>query len=138
MDYSPWRCRESDTTERLSLSLHNAIHMSRKMRNEDIRAVGLNWGLFCPSGDIWQPLGTFLVVTTKGRGCYWLLVVETRDAAKQPMLLLLLLSRFSSVRCCATPKTAAYQAPPSLGVSRQEHWSGLPFPSPMHESENSK
>ena len=28
---------------------------------------------------------------------------------------------------------AAYQAPPSLGSSRQEHWSGLPFPSPMHE-----
>ena len=34
-----------------------------------------------------------------------------------------------------TPWTAAHQAPPSLGFSRQEHWSGLPFPSPMHESE---
>ena len=51
------------------------------------------------------------------------------------LLLLLLLSRFSRVRLCATPKTAAHQAPPSLGFSRQEHWSGLPFPSPMHESE---
>ena len=30
------------------------------------------------------------------------------------------------------------QAPPSLGFSRQEHWSGLPFPSPMHESEKWK
>ena len=30
---------------------------------------------------------------------------------------------------------AAHQALPSLGFSRQEHWSGLPFPSPMHESE---
>ena len=49
--------------------------------------------------------------------------------------LLLLLSRFSRVRLCATPQTAAHQAPPSLGFSRQEHWSGLPFPSPMHESE---
>ena len=29
---------------------------------------------------------------------------------------------------------AAHQAPPSLGFSRQEHWSGLPFPSPVHES----
>ena len=29
----------------------------------------------------------------------------------------------------------AYQAPPSLGFSRQEHWSGLPFLSPMRESE---
>ena len=32
----------------------------------------------------------------------------------------------------------AHQAPPSLGFSRQEHWSGLPFPSPVHESEKWK
>ena len=38
-------------------------------------------------------------------------------------VLLLLLSRFSRVRLCASP------------FSRQEHWSGLPFPSPMHDSE---
>ena len=49
--------------------------------------------------------------------------------------LLLLLSRFSRVRLCATPETAAHQAPRSLGFSRQKHWSGLPFPLPMHESE---
>ena len=47
---------------------------------------------------------------------------------------LLLLSCFSCVRLCATPWTAAHQAPPSLGFSKQEHRSGLPFPSPMHES----
>ena len=58
-------------------------------------------------------------------GIYWL-------------LLLLLLSRFSRVRLCVTPQTAARQAPPSLGFSRQEHWSGLPFPSLMHESEKWK
>ena len=50
-------------------------------------------------------------------------------------LLLLLLNPFSRVRLCATPQTAAHQALPSLGFSRQEHWSGLPFPSSMHESE---
>ena len=54
------------------------------------------------------------------------------------VLLLLLLSRFSRVQLCATPQTAAHQAPPSLGFSRQEHWSGVPFPSPMHESEKWK
>ena len=54
------------------------------------------------------------------------------------LLLLPLLSRFSRVRLCATPQTAAHQAPPSLGFSRQEYWSGLPFPSPMHESEKRK
>jgi len=51
---------------------------------------------------------------------------------------LLLLSRFSRVQLCATPYTAAHQAPLSMGFSRQEHWSGLPFPPPMHESEKSK
>ena len=54
------------------------------------------------------------------------------------LLLLLLLSHFSRVQLCATPETAAHQAPPPLGFSRQEHWSGLPFPSPMHESEKWK
>ena len=52
--------------------------------------------------------------------------------------LLLLLSCFSRIRLCATPETAAHQAPPSLGLSKQEHWSGLPFPSPRHESEKGK
>ena len=50
-------------------------------------------------------------------------------------LLLLWLSRFSCVRLFATPETAVHQAPPSIGFSRKEHWSRLPFSSPMHESE---
>ena len=54
------------------------------------------------------------------------------------LLLLLLLSHFSRVRFRATPEMAAHQAPLSLGFSRKEHWSGLPFPSPMHESEKWK
>ena len=37
----------------------------------------------------------------------------------------------SHVRLFATPWTAAYQAPPSMGFSRQEYWSGVPLPSPM-------
>ena len=36
----------------------------------------------------------------------------------------------SSVRLFATPWTVAYQVPPSMGFSRPEYWSGLPFPSP--------
>ena len=35
----------------------------------------------------------------------------------------------SGVRLLATPWTAAYQAPPSMGFSRQEYWSGVPLPS---------
>ena len=36
----------------------------------------------------------------------------------------------SHVRLFVTPWTVAYQASPSMGFSRQEYWSGLPFPSP--------
>ena len=49
--------------------------------------------------------------------------------------LTLLLSRFSHVQLYATPIDGSHQALPSLGFSRQEYQSGLPFPSPMHESE---
>ena len=62
----------------------------------------------------------------------WLVILFSPNKV---YMLLLLLSRFSCVRLCATQWTASHQAPPSLGFSRQEHWSGLPFPSPMHESE---
>ena len=54
---------------------------------------------------------------------------------REVMTNLLLLSCFSRVRLCMTPETAAHQAPPSLGYPRQEHGRGLPFPSPIHESE---
>ena len=37
----------------------------------------------------------------------------------------------SRIRLLATPWTAAYQAPPSMGFSRQEYWSGVPLPSPL-------
>ena len=37
----------------------------------------------------------------------------------------------SGVRLFAIPWTAAYQAPPSMGFSRQEYWSGVPLPSPL-------
>ena len=40
----------------------------------------------------------------------------------------------SRVRLSETPWTAAYQAPPSMGFSRQKHWSGVPLPSPFRDS----
>ena len=42
----------------------------------------------------------------------------------------------SRVRPSATPWTAAFQAPPSMGFSRQEYWSGVPLPSPFTHLEN--
>ena len=40
----------------------------------------------------------------------------------------------SHVRLLAIPWTAAYQAPPSMGFSRQEYWSGVPLPSPLNNT----
>ena len=45
---------------------------------------------------------------------------------------------FSRVQLFATPWTAAYQAPPSVGFSRQEYWSGVPSPSPKFKWDKSK
>ena len=48
------------------------------------------------------------------------------------VLTLVKVKSLSQVRLFSTPWTVAYQAPPSTGFSRQECWSGLPFPSPGH------
>ena len=55
-----------------------------------------------------------------GVGCHFLLqCTKVKNKVKS----------FSCVRLFATPWTAAYQAPPSMGFSRQEYWSGVPSPS---------
>ena len=66
----------------------------------------------CP----WDPSGK-----NTGVGCHFLF--QSMHAC--------MLSHFSHVRLCATLWTAAHQAPLSTGLSRQEYWSGLPFPSPI-------
>ena len=58
--------------------------------------------------------------------------LESYNVCVNPILLLLLL--LSRVRLCATPYTAAHQAPPSLGFSRQEQWSGVPLPSQRYNT----
>ena len=81
-----------------------------------------------------------VILGLPGQSCLnrplWALNISSfKDSIILLLLLLLPLSHFSRVRLCVTPQTAAHQATPSLEFSRQEHWSGLPFPSPMHESE---
>ena len=71
-----------------------------------------------------------MVVRATERWCFLSCPVSLRVVLYALLLLLLLLSRFSLVRLCATAWTAANQAPLSTGFSRQEYWSGLLFPSP--------
>ena len=107
----------------------------------------------CPSADEWIRKLWYIYTTEyysaikkntfKSILMRWMqleLIIQSEVSQKEKhqysmLLLLLLLSCFSRVQLCVTPETAAHQAPPSLGFSRQEHWSVLPFPSPLHESE---
>ena len=57
-----------------------------------------------------------------GVGCHFLLQLWKWKVKAKPL---------SSVQLTATPGTAAYQAPPSMGFARQEYWSGVPLPSPL-------
>ena len=52
------------------------------------------------------------------------------NLSKSDMRVRVRMKSLSRVRLFATPWTVDHQAPPSMGVSRQEYWSGLPFPSP--------
>ena len=56
---------------------------------------------------------------------------KTKNLSEEVISEMLLLSRFSCARLCVTSWSAAYQAPPSMGLSRQEYWSGVPLPSPI-------
>ena len=60
------------------------------------------------------------VITTSKEDDYIYLMILVKVKVKS----------ISRVRLSATPWTAAYQAPQSMAFSRQEYWSGLPFPSP--------
>ena len=64
--------------------------------------------------------------TDKATETWRVLVIELDPNPGYPVPLLLL-SRFSRVRLFTTPWTAAHQAPPSMGFSRQEYWSGVPL-----------
>ena len=74
----------------------------------------------------WIQSGKFFVLIKCWRSL-WLDIWHLEFVLILSLLVTLLLSHFSCVRLCATP---------SLGFSRQEHWSGLPFPSPVHKSES--
>ena len=100
--------------------------MAQKI-GQDAQQFQINFPISCKS--VRTSLWGFLLEPEE----YFILKAKVLNKTlKYPIskLLPLLPSRFSRVRLCATPWTAAYQASPSVGFSRQEHWSGLPFPSP--------
>ena len=75
--------------------------------------------------DWFELCAQFVLCLESSTMCQWVYKTFAAAAAKS----------LQSCRTLCDPYTAAHQAPLSLGFSRQEHWSGLPFPSPMQESE---
>ena len=82
----------------------------------------------------WQPNRLLCPWDSPGKntgvGCYFLLqCMKVKSESEVAQLCL-------TLRLLATPWTAAYQAPSSMGFSRQKYWTEVPFPSPIHESES--
>ena len=71
------------------------------------------------------PPGSPIPGTLQARTLEWV-AISFSNASKRKVKV----KSFSHVRPSATPWTAAFQAPPSMGFSRQEYWSGVPLPSP--------
>ena len=110
---SPWGREESDTTKRLHF----------------------HFPLSCIGEGNGNPLQCSCLENPRDGGAWWAAiygVTQSRtwlkrlssSSSSEPVKLL------SHVRLFATPWTVAYQAPPSMEFSRQEYWSGLPFPLP--------
>ena len=77
-----------------------------------------------------NPLQCSCLENPRDRGAWWAAVYGVTQSRTRRKQLSSSMKSFSHVRLVATPWTVAYQVPPSMGFSRQECWSGLPFPSP--------
>ena len=80
-----------------------------------------------------SPLGSSVPGILQARTLEWI-AISFSDAWKWKVKV----KSLSHAWLLETPWTAAYQAPPSMGFSRQEYWSGLPLPSPNLELHNRK
>ena len=86
----------------------------------------------CPT--LWDPIdgsppGSLVPGILQARALEWV-AISLSNAWKWKVKV----KALSRVRLLVTPWNAAYQAPPSMGFSRQEYWSGVPLPSPVREA----
>ena len=83
--------------------------------------------------DLQSPFLKDLFLNLSSLNAYEFLLVKYVDIWQKPTQHCKAVSEVKSlirVQLFATPWTVVYQAPPSMGFSRKEYWSGLPFPSP--------
>ena len=116
---SPKGCKELDITEWLSTHTQAAAAAAAKSLQ--------SCPTLCDPID-GSPPGSPVPGILRTRTLEWV-AISSSNAWKWKVKVKL----FSRVRLLATPWTAAYQAPLSMGFSRQEYWSGVPLPSPTHK-----
>ena len=119
--YSPWGRKELDTTERLHFT--SQLSEKKKFNHKGYVPTWENVFDMFSEGRITLNYTPFLYTYMAKPIQYCKVISEVK------------VKSLNRVRLFATPWTVAYHAPPSVGFSRQEYWSGLPFPSPMLESE---
>ena len=127
--YSPWYCKELDMTERLPLYIHyicvcmyTCIYMYAAAAAKSLQSCPT----LCDPID-GSPPGSPVPGILQARTLEWV-AISFSNAWKWKVKV----KSLSRVRLLATPWTAAHQAPPSMGFSRQEYWSGLPLLSPIY------
>jgi len=113
--YSPWGHKESDTTKKLDWTVVQAAAAAKSLQS---------WPILCDPID-GSPPGSPVPGILQARTLVWV-AISFSNAWKWKVKV----KSLSLVQFFTTPWTAAYQAPPSMGFSRQEYWSGLPLPSP--------
>ena len=119
--YSPWGRKELDTTERLSLHLMSPLELF-PAATAAARSLQ-SCPTLCDPIDS-SPLGSSILGILQARTLEWV-AISFSNAWKWKVKV----KSLSCARLLATPWTAAYQASPSMGFSRQEYWSGVPLPS---------
>ena len=113
------------------LMWHHFIVLSRQHFWKTAAAASLQSCLTLCGPIDGSPAGSAVPGILQARTLEWV-AISFSNAWKWKVKMKLL----SHVRLFATPWTAAYQAPPSMGLSRQEYWSGVPSPSPFEKLEN--
>ena len=111
--------KESDMTE--GKQQHTLLHVRHQNPWLKIRIPGL--------GQLGIIRGTSCGAVSGQSCCPWVKMAQLPLSEVKSVVCNSLLT-LSRVRLFVTPCTVAYQAPPSMGFSRQECWSGLPFPCP--------
>ena len=113
---SSWGCKESDTTERLNWLILFSVAAAAKLCQ--------SCPTLCDPID-GSPPGSPIPGILQARTLEWV-AISFSNAWKWKVKV----KSLSHVQLVATPWTAAYQSPLSVGFSKQEYWSGLPLPSP--------